>query len=235
MTHASREIQAIPLWINGHAFLTMAPAFCEVREVHSGQTRRRTPLCGAREALAAATAARAALDDWSASSPQRRAALLAALGEALADLAEHFAGLISEESGKDSGAALAEVEAALALLRVAGQGSPGTPRALVAAVVSDQSAPLLGPLRLAVPLLLGGATLIVKPSPQAPSAAFALAELTACSDFPAGVYNILHGDLKVVEALCSLATVDGLACAGDSALSGEVQAIAARHSKPIVG
>ncbi len=235
MTHAGRDIQAIPLWINGHAFLTMAPDFCDVRDARSGQTRRRTPMCGAREAQAAADAARGALHDWSATSANRRAALLVALADALAGFAEHFAGLISEETGQDSSSAMAEVDAALMLLRAAGQGSPNAPRTLVAAIVGNQHAPLLGPLRSAVPLLLGGATLIVRPSPQTPSAAFALAELTARSDFPAGVYNILHGNLDVVEALCSLAAVDLLACSGDNELYSDVQAIAARYRTPIVG
>ena len=39
------EILAIPLWINGHAYLTMAPAFFDVRAPRSGQIKRRTPLC----------------------------------------------------------------------------------------------------------------------------------------------------------------------------------------------
>ena len=28
----SNDILAVPLWINGHAFLTMAPAFFDVRD-----------------------------------------------------------------------------------------------------------------------------------------------------------------------------------------------------------
>ncbi len=234
MMHPSQEIKAIPLWINGHAFLTMVPAFCEVRDARSGQARRRTPLCGALEAQAAATAARDALSGWSAATVDRRRALLAVLGDALAGYAAHFADLIAEESGKASTAAAAEVDAAVALLRGATGGKADGP-SVVAAVIGDDRAPLLGPLRCAVPLLLAGAALIVKPGPQAPSAAFALAELTARSGFPAGVYNILHGDLDAVEALCQLDAVNLLACTADSAVRGDAQTIAARHGKPIFG
>lgn len=231
---ASQEIQAIPLWINGHAFLTMAPAFCEVRDAHSGQTRRRTPMCGALEAQTAAAAARAALSGWSATTASQRGALLVALGAALAGYSEHFAGLIGEESGKESTAAATEVDAAVALLCAPGN-SPVCNNSTVAAIVGDHRAPLLGPLQHAVPLLLAGATLIVKPDPQAPSAAFALAELTARAGFPAGVYNILHGDLNAVEALAALDAVSVLACTADSAVRADVRSIAARHAKLFVG
>ena len=65
-------------------------------------------------------------------------------------------------------------------------GAAATGGGRVVAVVSDDRAPLLGPLRQAAPALLAGATLVLKPSPKAPSAVFALAELTARSGFPGG-------------------------------------------------
>jgi acyl-CoA reductase-like NAD-dependent aldehyde dehydrogenase len=126
----------------------------------SGEIKRRTPLCGASEALAAATSAQAALPDWAARTVAERAALLLALADALAGYGEHFAALISEESGKDAALAAAEVGDALSLLRGAAPGaasdtgSTGSAANAVVAIVSDDSAPLLGPLRHAVPALL---------------------------------------------------------------------------------
>ena len=57
----SDDVLAIPLWINGRAYLTMAPAFFDVRDARSGQVRRRTPLCGASEAQTAVASAQDAL------------------------------------------------------------------------------------------------------------------------------------------------------------------------------
>jgi succinate-semialdehyde dehydrogenase/glutarate-semialdehyde dehydrogenase len=229
----SDEILAIPLWINGHAYLTMAPAFFDVRDVRSGKVRRRTPLCGAAEALAAVESAHNALAAWAALTVEARATLLAALADALAGYAEHFAGLIAEETGKDAVAAAAEVSAALQVLRTATASTAATGGGVVA-VVSDDRAPLLGPLRQAAPALLAGATLVLKPSPKAPSAVFALAELTARSGFPGGVVNILQGDLAAIEGLCAAAEVSLLLFAGDPALGSKVAAIASRHGKPFV-
>jgi acyl-CoA reductase-like NAD-dependent aldehyde dehydrogenase len=230
----SDEILAIPLWINGHAYLTMAPAFFDVRDVRSGKVRRRTPLYGAAEALAAVESAHNALPAWAALTREARARLLAALADALAGYAEHFAGLIAEESGKEAAAAAAEVSAALQVLRTAPAGTAASGGGTVVAVVSDDCAPLLGPLQQAAPALLAGATLVLKPSPKAPSALFALAELTARSGFAGGVFNILQGDLAAIEGLCAADAVSRVLFAGDPALGSKVAAIASRHGKPFV-
>lgn len=231
-------ILAIPLWINGHAYLTMAPAFFDVRDPRDGQVKRRTPMCGAAEARTAVDAAQAALAGWAARTVAGRAVLLAALGDALAAYEAHFAGLIAEETGKDAALAAAEVDAARRLLHAAGadsqQQQQTTGGAAVVAIVSDDRAPLLGVVRHAVPALLAGATVVVKPSPKAPSATFALAELTARGDFPGGVFNVLHGDIAAIEGLCATDQLSLLLFAGDPALGARVAAIATRHGKPFV-
>ncbi len=222
------EPLAIPLWINGHAYLTMAPTFLDVRNPVSGAILRRTPLCGAGEAHKAAEAAQAALGAWFAQAAGQRAALLSAVGDALAAYTEHFARLIAEETGKALDAATAEVGAAVLLLRSATGSALGG----VVAIVSDDGAPLSGALSHAVPALSGGATVVVKPSPKAPSAVFALAELTARSGLPAGVFNVLQGDEAAVEGLCTSPDVSLLLFSGEAALGAKVGAIAARHGKP---
>ncbi|WP_291993352.1 aldehyde dehydrogenase family protein [Candidatus Accumulibacter sp. ACC003] len=229
-------ILAIPLWINGHAYLTMAPSFFDVCDPRSGQVKRRTPMCGAAEALTAVDAAQAALPDWAARTVGQRAALLAALADSLAEYEEHFAGLISEETGQEATLAAAEVAAVLRLLRAAASDPQAatTGGAGVVAIVSDDSAPLLGALRHAIPALLAGATVVVKPSPKAPSAVFALAELSASSAFPGGVFNVLHGDLAAIEGLCAASAVSLLLFAGEPSLGAKVAAIASGHGKPFV-
>jgi acyl-CoA reductase-like NAD-dependent aldehyde dehydrogenase len=218
---------AIPLWINGHAYLTMAPTFLDVRNPVSGEILRRTPLCAAGEAQKAAEAAQAALPLWAAQTTVARGALLSALGDALAAYAGHFARLITEETGKEADAALAEVNAVVTLLHGAIEdGASG-----VVAIVSDDSAPLLGALSRAIPALLAGATLVLKPSPKAPSPVFAVAELTARSGFPDGVFNVLQGDEAAVEGLCASAVVSLLMFSGNAALGTRVGEIAARHGK----
>jgi acyl-CoA reductase-like NAD-dependent aldehyde dehydrogenase len=190
-------------------------------------------LCGAPAARAAVESARNALPAWAALTSDARAALLVGLGAALAEYAEHFAGLIIEETGSDPAAAAAEVAAALKILAAAA-GATATSDSGVVAVVSDHTAPLLGPLKYAVPALLAGATVVFKPSPKTPAAAFALAELSARSGFPGGVFNLLHGDLAAVEGLCADDDVSLLLFAGEPALGSKVATIATRHGKPFI-
>jgi len=71
-------------------------------------------------------------------------------------------------------------------------------------IVGNAAAPLLDPLRIAVPALMAGAVVVIKPNPDMPSAIFALAELTARCAFPGGVFSILHGAEAAVDGLRSL-------------------------------
>ena len=193
----------IPLWIKGHASLTATPAFLDVRNPNSGEVLRRTPLCGVREALIALEAAEVAALQWSSRSILERRPLLVALSEALSDYANHFAELIAEESGKPTMLARTEVNDSVLFFRDAVADSESG----VLGVVGDARMPLLAALQHAVPALAGGAAVIVRPSPDTPSALLALAELTARSGFPPGVFSILHGGVAAVDALCSLSGV----------------------------
>lgn len=197
------EPLAIPLWINGHAYLTLAPAFQDVRNPASGVVLRRTPLCGHGEAQKAVEAAQDALTLWATQTRDARANLLSALGAALSEYAGHFARLIVEETGVDSEAAEAEVSGAIELLigNAAGKAAAEATRSGVVGIVGNSAAPLLGPLQWAVPALRAGATVVIKPNPATPSAIFALAELTGRCAFPGGVFSILHGGEAAVEGL----------------------------------
>lgn len=194
---------AIPLWINGHAYLTMAPAFLDVRNPASGQILRRTPMCGPAEAEKAVEAARAALDHWAAQPVGARAGLVAAVGDALEGYASHFSRLMVEEAGMENDVATAEVNDAVALLRNPTERSVSG----VLGIVGDSTKPLLGALQIAVPALMAGAVVVVRPHPETPSALFALAELTGRCGFPGGVFNVLHGGEPAIDGLRTQADV----------------------------
>lgn len=223
---------ALPLWINGHAYLTMTERFFDVIDPRSGDILRRTPLCGADAAAKAVAAAQAVLPKWAIEQDEGRRELFLAMAEALEGYAAHFRDLITAESGKESDEAAAEVDEAIALLR--------NPWALtlmagtVAAVVSDARDPLLGILFLAVPALFAGGVVVARPSPQTPSAIFAFAELSSRSGLPDGVFNILQGDEEAIHGLCAQADVGRIAFVGEPALGESVRAIAERHGKGFV-
>ncbi len=227
----TEEIRAVPLWINGRAYLTMAPAFLDVCHAESGEILRRTPLCGPLEAQAAFASAEQAIPEWSALNLADRTAHLQALAAALGGYGTHFAGLLSAESGMSTDDANFEIAAAVLTLR---QSAADAAIAGVTAILGDRQQPFLALLRHAVPALLAGSTIILKPSSHTPSALFALAELSARCNFPAGVVNVLHGDLAAIEGLFAIAALHRLHFVGEPTAAARVAAIAERYGKTLI-
>lgn len=221
---------AIPLWIDGHAFLTAAASYFNVLDAQTGEAVRCVPLCDAGEAEVAAAAARAAQPAWRALAAGERQAHLQALAAALEDYAEHFAKLLDQETGLGEEASRFEVASAVALLRNA---LPMLAAPAVLAVLADAGRPLAALVELAAPALAAGGAVVLKPSPKAPSAAFALCELSARAGWPAGVLNLLQGDEATIAGLCACADIDRLAYGGEAALGGKIAALAAERGKPL--
>ena len=220
MEFAPEGPKAIPLWINGHAYLTVTESFFDVVNPQTGEAVHRVPLCGQAEADEAVGAARKAQAAWAGLPPTERQKFLDALAVALDSYSGHFAKLLSEETGLGEAEALAEVADAEEALCTMVVGQPG-----VVAIVVDATRPLAGFVAAAAPALRAGATVIVKPSPKAPAAAFALCELSARVDWPDGVLNLMQGDSAAIEGLCG-AAIDRLEYAGAAALGAQVGAIA---------
>ena len=219
---------AIPLWINGRAYLTASDAFFDVVNPSTGEALRRVPLSGQAEALEAVAAARAAQPNWAAMGLMARRVCLGNLATALDNYRGHFAKLLVQDSGIEQVQAEAEVDAAVAALRDGGVGETG-----VFALLLGAEQPLAGFAQALAPALMAGATLVVKPSPKAPSAIYALCELSGRCDWPGGVINLVQGDLAAVEGLCA-AEVDRVVYAGAAPLAAALAEIAARHGRPFV-
>ena len=225
MDFVSEGPGAIPLWMNGHAFLTVCERYFDVTNPLSGEVVHRVPLAGADEALQIVAAAKAAQPAWAEMGVAARRLCLGKLADALEEYASHFAGLLSRETGFDEDRAAAEVTAALAALRGSAVGESG-----LLALVVDASRPLAGLAEAISPALMAGATLVIKPSPKAPSAAYALCELSARVEWPGGVLNLLQGDTEAIKGLCA-ADIDRVVYAGESALGEKIGELAAASGK----
>lgn len=218
--------KAIPLWINGHAFLTVSDAYHDIINPADGEPVHRVPLCGASEAAEAVTAARVAQPGWAEMGLPARRVCLGKLADALDGYAGHFAKLLIAETGFSAERAAQEVTDAVAALRTFSVGETG-----VFGLVIDASRPLAGLTEGIAPALVAGATVVVKPSIKAPSAAFALCELSARAEWPDGVLNLMQGDTAAIEGLCT-AGIDRLVYTGEALLGEKVAAIAVSHNVP---
>jgi aldehyde dehydrogenase (NAD+) len=98
------------------------------------------------------------------------------------------------------------------------------PVGVVAAIV-----PWNGPLDLiavkVAPALLAGCTVIVKASPEAPGAAYVMAEIMEQVGLPPGVFNILTADREVSELLVRHLGVDKVTFTGSSAAGRKIASI----------
>lgn len=217
---------AIPMWVNGHAYLTTGNGLFDVINPATGEAIRRVPLCGAGEVAVAVEAAEAAQSEWATMPMPARRLFLGKLADALEGYAGHFAKLLREECGFDEARAKSEVADAVAALNGGQVGEAG-----VFGLVLDATRPLAGFAEALAPAVMAGATVVVKPSPKAPSAVFALCELSSRTEWPAGVVNLVQGDTAAVEGLCA-SRIDRLVFSGNAALGAQVGAVAAAAGKP---
>lgn len=227
------DAPALPLWVDGHAYLLMADGFQPVLD-GEGRTVRKVPLYGDEAVRIAATSAADARAAWLDLPATGRAACLAELAALLARYRAHLEKLLGEEAGLDGAAAQAELDAALVALA----GSAPAPEVAarpggVAAVAGDADAPLAGALACVVAALAAGWAVVVKTSPKAPSALFATCELFSRAGFPAGLVNCIHGDEAAMRALATSRQIGALAFVGSAPRAARVGALAG--DTPYVG
>lgn len=84
------------------------------------------------------------------------------------------------------------------------------------------------------PALLAGNTVVLKPSPLTPVGPDALAQACIDSGLPAGVINIVHGDVTAGQALTSHPGVDLVSFTGSTAVGTKVMAAAAATAKDVI-
>jgi aldehyde dehydrogenase (NAD+) len=195
----------------------------------------------AEELDTAVAAARAALPGWSATLPQDRIAVIGRLAEGLTRHAEELAATITREMG-----------APIAFSRQAQAGFPvASTRAAIAAAetyewtevienslvlhepigvvgaVTPWNFPLQQLVTKVVPALLGGNTVVLKPSEHTPLSARRFAEIATETGLPDGVLNVVQGTGPVVgEALARHPGVDMISFTG-STRAGKSVSVAA--------
>lgn len=98
------------------------------------------------------------------------------------------------------------------------------PVGVVAAIVPWNGPPLLVAWKIA-PALIAGCTIILKASPEAPSAIYAAAEIAEKIGLPPGVLNVVTADREVSEALVRHPGVDKVTFTGSSAAGKRVASI----------
>jgi malonate-semialdehyde dehydrogenase (acetylating)/methylmalonate-semialdehyde dehydrogenase len=167
----------------------------------------------------AVSAATAAFAEWRHSSLTKRTQVLFAFRELVQQNKEKIAALITAEHGKVLSDAAGEVTRGLEVVEFA----CGIPHLLKGgfseevstgvdvysirqalgpvAIISPFNFPAMVPMWFFPVAIACGNTVVVKPSEKDPSAAIFMAQLWKEAGLPDGVFNVVHGDKEVVDAL----------------------------------
>ena len=193
----------------------------------------------------AVAAARAAFDrgEWTSQSPADRARFLKAIGDILMAQAPTIARNWSNEMGIVLPAAqglstwtasayhfYASLADSFEFEKPMPQQSGNfgllvrEPVGVVAAIIPWNAPPVLIAYKVA-PALLAGCTVILKASPEAPSAAYAVAAAAHEAGLPPGVLNVLTADRAVSEALVRNPEIDKVTFTGSSAAGKRIASI----------
>jgi acyl-CoA reductase-like NAD-dependent aldehyde dehydrogenase len=180
----------------------------------------------------------------------RRAAILEDTAGRLSGERDALARLISRDAGKPVTLAAGEVDRAITTFRQAAEGArrfgvsalpaDADPRGegLVATVerfplgVISAISPFNFPLNLVAhkvgPAIAAGNAVLLKPPPQAPLAAFRLAELMTSAGLPPGALQVLHLPIPLAERLATDPSYAMLSFTGSAAVGWHLKAVAGR-------
>ena len=218
------------LWRNADSGKTIAIANPGTHEVIG-----HVPVMGNAETLAAIDAANAALPAWRALTAKDRGQKLRRWFELMLQHSDDLALLMTTEQGKPLAEAKGEVAYAASFIewfaeeakRVYGDTIPGHQADKritvikqpvgVTAAITPWNFPAAMITRKAAPALAAGCTMVVKPAPQTPFTALALAELAERAGIPAGVFSVVTGDsIAIGKAMCDSPIVRKLSFTGST-------------------
>ena len=182
----------------------------------TGAPLGRVPRLGAEAAHAAIAAAMAAQKDWAARTARERADILHRWHALCVEAADDLALILTLEQGKPLAEAKGEILYGASFLqwfaeeaaRIDGEIIPGHQRDKrllvlrqpvgVAAAITPWNFPNAMVTRKAGPALAAGCGFVLKPAPQTPFSAIALAVLGERAGLPAGLFSIVTGDAVAI-------------------------------------
>jgi len=177
--------------------------------------------------------AQKAFPNWSGKTLKERVQIFYNFRALLQDNIDALARIVHLENGKAIGEAKAEVMKGMELTEFAcslpqfihdeiQEVSSGiecrtthVPIGIVASI-TPFNFPAMVPLWTIPNALALGNCMILKPSEKTPMAAIKIAELLQQAGLPDGVFNVLHGDKEIVEAICDHPLIEAISFVGST-------------------
>jgi malonate-semialdehyde dehydrogenase (acetylating)/methylmalonate-semialdehyde dehydrogenase len=238
-------------WINGKSFDDSAKRHGEIFNPATGEVSKKVAFGTAATVDAAVKAATDAFTEWRHSSLTKRVNVLFVFRELVNTNKEKIAALITAEHGKVLSDAAGEVTRGLEVVEFA----CGIPHLLKGgfseevstgvdvysirqalgpvAIISPFNFPAMVPMWFFPVAIACGNTVIVKPSEKDPSAAMFLAQLWKEAGLPDGVFNVVHGDKEVVDAILTHPGIKSVSFVGSTPIAKYVYETGTKSGKRV--
>jgi aldehyde dehydrogenase (NAD+) len=231
-------------YIDGAWRPSSGDAMCPVVNPYTEEPFGAATVATAQDVDAAVTAARRALSgEWRQTSLDDRVALVKLIREGLVEHAQELAAVTSSSMGVpyhgylNLGGSIDLIDAYIEdarqvrwlYLRRDPSGDAlieRRPVGVVAAIV-PWNVPVRSEIKKLIPAILAGCTVVLKPAPETPFGAAALAEICSQAGLPPGVVNIVLGDGTTGDHLVRHPLIRKVAFTGSSATGSKIWAAAA--------
>ncbi len=220
-------------YINGNWVDASTSKTMDVISPLDGNLLSRVPMSSTADLNKAVLAAQAAFPTWSKTPIKERVQVFFRYKVLLEKHLKELADLCSEENGKTYGESVAEIEKCIELTEFATslpqlvtgellEVSRGVecrtehvPLGVVASIVPFNFPSMVPNWTIPNALALGNC-MIMKPSEKVPLSCGRLAELLKEAGLPDGVFNIVHGDVEIVEAICDHPDIEAVSFVGST-------------------
>ena len=220
-------------FINGNFVAASSTRTLEVNSPIDGTLLTEVPMSTNDDLKAAVESARAAFHKWSKTPIKERVQVFFRYKTLLEKNMKELAELVQEENGKTFGEAVAEIEKSIELTEFATslpqlvtgevlEVSRGVecrtehvPLGVVASIVPFNFPSMVPNWTIPNAIALGNC-MIMKPSEKVPLSCGRIAELLKEAGLPDGVFNIVHGDVEIVEAICDHPGIEAVSFVGST-------------------
>jgi malonate-semialdehyde dehydrogenase (acetylating)/methylmalonate-semialdehyde dehydrogenase len=244
-------MQTLQNAIGGEVVSSTSPRTQPVYNPATGEQSAVLPLSTKAELDAAVAAAKLAFPEWAETPPLKRAKLFFRLKQLLDENTENLARIISSEHGKTFADAVGEVQRGVEVVdfvcgiphllkgefsRHVGPGidchSDHQPLGVVAGI-TPFNFPAMVPMWMFPVAIACGNTFILKPSERDPSASMLIHELFNEAGFPKGVFNVVHGDKEIVDAILTHPDIKAVSFVGSTPIAEYVYRTGTANGKRV--
>jgi malonate-semialdehyde dehydrogenase (acetylating)/methylmalonate-semialdehyde dehydrogenase len=235
-------------YINGQFTDSTAAGKLDVVSPLDGTLLSKVPLSNASDLDLAVAAASKAFATWSRTPIKERVQVFFRYKTLLEKHMQELAALCSEENGKTISESVAEIEKCIELTEFACslpqlvtgellEVSKGVecrtehvPLGVVASIVPFNFPSMVPNWTIPNAIALGNC-MVLKPSEKVPLSSGRIAELLKEAGLPDGVFNIVHGGIEIVEAICDHPHIEAVSFVGSTKVARIVYQRATSHYK----